>query len=135
MEILGIDVGGSGIKGASVNTETGQLTAKRIRIKTPKEAEPQPVADVVAQIAQAFEWKGRIGIEQKITKATKRRWDMQRSLHAKEFTWASAVAPASPSSSVSNISVHQRRWRFHLTRLALANSSERAPPDRLGALS
>lgn len=62
MEILGIDVGGSGIKGAPVNTETGQLTADRIRIKTPKEAEPQPVADVVAQIAQAFEWKGRIGI-------------------------------------------------------------------------
>ena len=62
MEILGIDVGGSGIKGAPVNTETGQLTADRIRIKTPKNAEPQPVADVVAQIAQAFEWKGRIGI-------------------------------------------------------------------------
>ena len=62
MEILGIDVGGSGIKGAPVNTETGQLTADRIRIKTPKNAEPQPVADVVAQIAQAFEWEGRIGI-------------------------------------------------------------------------
>ena len=62
MEILGIDVGGSGIKGAPVNTETGQLTADRIRIKTPKQAEPRPVADVVAQIAQAFEWKGPIGI-------------------------------------------------------------------------
>jgi len=62
MEILGIDVGGSGIKGAPVNTQTGQLTADRIRIKTPQKAEPQPVANVVAQIAQAFDWKGRIGI-------------------------------------------------------------------------
>jgi polyphosphate glucokinase len=62
MEILGIDVGGSGIKGAPVNLESGQLTADRLRIKTPKKAEPQPVADVVAQIAQAFEWNGPIGI-------------------------------------------------------------------------
>jgi polyphosphate glucokinase len=62
MEILGIDVGGSGIKGAPVNIETGQLTADRIRIKTPQKAEPQPVANVVAQIAQSFEWEGRIGI-------------------------------------------------------------------------
>ena len=62
MEILGIDIGGSGIKGAPVNIETGQLTADRIRIKTPKKAEPRPVADVVAHIAQSFEWKGPIGI-------------------------------------------------------------------------
>jgi polyphosphate glucokinase len=62
MEILGIDVGGSGIKGAPVNIETGQLTADRLRIKTPKWAEPKPVAEVVAQIAQSFAWKGRIGI-------------------------------------------------------------------------
>jgi polyphosphate glucokinase len=62
MDILGIDVGGSGIKGAPVDTKTGQLRAERIRIKTPKEAEPEPVADVVAQIVQAFEWKGPIGV-------------------------------------------------------------------------
>jgi polyphosphate glucokinase len=62
MEILGIDIGGSGIKGAPVNIETGQLTADRIRIKTPINAEPQPVADVVSQVAQAFDWEGPIGI-------------------------------------------------------------------------
>lgn len=62
MHILGIDVGGSGIKGAPVNTTTGQLLAERIRIKTPKDAEPEPVAEVVAQVAQAFHWKGPIGI-------------------------------------------------------------------------
>lgn len=62
MEILGIDVGGSGIKGAPVNIETGKLVAERRRIKTPENAEPEPVAEVVAQIAQSFDWKGPIGI-------------------------------------------------------------------------
>ena len=62
MHILGIDVGGSGIKGAPVDTETGQLLGERVRIKTPENAEPQPVAEVVNQVAQAFEWKGPIGI-------------------------------------------------------------------------
>ncbi len=62
MQVLGIDVGGSGIKGAPVNTETGELLAERIRIKTPKDAEPQPVADVVAEIARSFQWNGAIGI-------------------------------------------------------------------------
>ncbi len=62
MHILGIDVGGSGIKGAPVDTKTGQLIAERIRIKTPEKAEPEPVAQVVAQIAHSFEWKGPIGI-------------------------------------------------------------------------
>ena len=62
MKVLGIDVGGSGIKGAPVDTKTGKLLAERIRIKTPKKAEPQPVADVVAEIAKSFDWKGPIGI-------------------------------------------------------------------------
>jgi len=62
MHILGIDIGGSGIKGAPVDTETGQLLADRIRIKTPPKGEPEPVADVVNQIAQSFNWKGPIGI-------------------------------------------------------------------------
>ncbi|MFN8381803.1 MAG: ROK family protein [Anaerolineales bacterium] len=62
MNILGIDVGGSGIKGAPVDTETGQLLAERIRIKTPKNGEPEPIAEVVKQIAQSFNWSGSIGI-------------------------------------------------------------------------
>ncbi len=62
MEALGIDIGGSGIKGASVDIKTGKLLAERVRIKTPKGAEPEPVAEVVAQIAQSFNWKGSIGI-------------------------------------------------------------------------
>ncbi len=62
MHILGIDVGGSGIKGAPVDTESGQLLAERIRIKTPKKGEPEPIAEVVNQIARSFNWTGPIGI-------------------------------------------------------------------------
>jgi polyphosphate glucokinase len=62
MVVLGIDVGGSGIKGAPVDTKTGELRAERIRIKTPANAEPQPVADTAAQIVQAFHWEGPIGV-------------------------------------------------------------------------
>jgi polyphosphate glucokinase len=62
VEILGIDVGGSGIKGAPINTETGELLAPRQRIATPELAKPEPVAEVVGQIAQAFQWRGPIGV-------------------------------------------------------------------------
>ena len=62
MNILGIDVGGSGIKGAPVEISTGELLAERYRIKTPDGAEPEPVAETVAKIANYFDWKGPIGI-------------------------------------------------------------------------
>ena len=62
MKALGIDVCGSGIKGAPVDVKTGKLLGERLRIKTPKKAEPQPIAEVVAEIARAFDWKGPIGI-------------------------------------------------------------------------
>lgn len=62
MKVLGIDVGGSGIKGAPVDTETGEMLAERLRIKTPVKAEPKPVAEVVAKIARSFQWSGPIGI-------------------------------------------------------------------------
>jgi len=62
MNILGIDVGGSGIKGAPVDISTGELLEERYRIKTPKGAKPEPVAETVAKIANYFDWKGPIGI-------------------------------------------------------------------------
>jgi polyphosphate glucokinase len=61
MEILGIDIGGSGIKGAPVNIETGQLVRPRMRIPTPQPAKPEPMADIVGEIARHFEWQGPIG--------------------------------------------------------------------------
>jgi polyphosphate glucokinase len=51
---LGIDVGGSGIKGAPVDLETGELMAERLRIETPQPATPQAVAEVVGEVAQHF---------------------------------------------------------------------------------
>lgn len=62
MKILGIDVGGSGIKGAPVDTSSGELLADRYRIKTPKGAKPEEVAETVAKIASYFNWKDSIGI-------------------------------------------------------------------------
>lgn len=52
--VLGIDIGGSGIKGAPVDLTTGELTADRLRIPTPKKATPSACADVVAKIVKHF---------------------------------------------------------------------------------
>ena len=59
--VLGIDIGGSGVKGAPVDTTTGQLTAERIRIDTPQPATPKAVAKVFADVAGHFAWSGPIG--------------------------------------------------------------------------
>jgi polyphosphate glucokinase len=61
MKVLGIDVGGSGIKGAPVDTKNGKMLAPRFRIPTPAGANPKPVAKVVADIAKNFKWRGPIG--------------------------------------------------------------------------
>ncbi|WP_338747935.1 polyphosphate--glucose phosphotransferase [Janibacter alittae] len=51
---LGIDIGGSGIKGAPVDLDKGRFAEDRLRIATPEEATPDAVCDVVEQIAQHF---------------------------------------------------------------------------------
>ncbi|WP_445384360.1 polyphosphate--glucose phosphotransferase [Robiginitalea sp. IMCC44478] len=61
MEVLGIDVGGSGIKGALVHMETGEMLTERFRIPTPKSRKPEEMADVVAQIVKHFDYKGPVG--------------------------------------------------------------------------
>jgi polyphosphate glucokinase len=61
MRILGVDIGGSGIKGAPVDTKAGQMLTDRYRIPTPEGARPEDVADVVRQIAENFDWHGPIG--------------------------------------------------------------------------
>jgi polyphosphate glucokinase len=62
MEVLGIDIGGSGIKGAPVDPDSGTLLAPRYRIPTPTPAKPSPVAKKVAKIAKHFSWQGPLGI-------------------------------------------------------------------------
>lgn len=61
MEILGIDIGGTGIKGAPVDTITGVLLSDRYRLRTPKGAKPGPVAEVVKSVASQFNWHATIG--------------------------------------------------------------------------
>ena len=61
MHVLGIDIGGSGIKGAIVDTNTGQLLTERHRIPTPKPSTPEAVAEVVKEMVDHFEWKDKVG--------------------------------------------------------------------------
>ena len=61
MQILGVDIGGSGIKGAIVNTETGELVTERHRIETPQPATPEAVSAVLAKLVAHFNWDGPIG--------------------------------------------------------------------------
>jgi polyphosphate glucokinase len=61
MHALGIDIGGTGIKGAVVDTETGQLVTDRERIKTPHPATPDAVTAVVAELVSSFSWTGPVG--------------------------------------------------------------------------
>lgn len=60
--ILGIDVGGTGIKGAPVNIETGELTGERFRVHTPQPATPTAVTASIAEVARNFKWQGSIGM-------------------------------------------------------------------------
>lgn len=61
MNMLGIDIGGSGIKGAIVDANSGEFASERLRIDTPQPAKPAPVAEVVAEIAAQFNWSAAIG--------------------------------------------------------------------------
>lgn len=52
--VLGIDIGGSGIKGAPVDLTTGEFAHKRLRIETPQPSTPKNVAAVVEEIVDHF---------------------------------------------------------------------------------
>ena len=59
--VLGIDIGGSGIKGAPVDVERGVLVAERLQVPTPQPAEPQAVARLIGDFTSHFNWSGPIG--------------------------------------------------------------------------
>jgi polyphosphate glucokinase len=61
-KILGIDFGGSGIKGAPVNTKSGETLSKRYRIPTPVPATPDNVIETIKAIAGNFRWEGPVGL-------------------------------------------------------------------------
>ncbi len=59
--VLGVDIGGSGIKGALVNTLTGELASERFRLETPQPANPQNVTETFKKVVEHFDYKGPIG--------------------------------------------------------------------------
>jgi len=59
--ILGVDIGASGIKGAVVDVETGQLLNDRIRLETPEPSTPGAVAATFAELVRQHNWKGLVG--------------------------------------------------------------------------
>ena len=61
MHALGIDIGGTGMKAAPVDLETGKFAADRVKIATPRPAVPDAVAEVVQKLVEAFSWSGPIG--------------------------------------------------------------------------
>ena len=58
---LGVDVGGTGIKGGIVDLETGALVTKRFKLATPSPATPEAVASTVADIVEMADWDGPVG--------------------------------------------------------------------------
>ncbi len=58
---FGVDIGGSGIKGAVVDLRTGELATPRQRIPTPSPSTPLAVAEVVAELVEAQQWPGAVG--------------------------------------------------------------------------
>ncbi|MEO0796567.1 MAG: ROK family protein [Verrucomicrobiota bacterium] len=61
MELLGIDIGGSGIKASVVDTATGEWVSERHRIETPQPAKYEAIMETLSQIADHFQWKGPVG--------------------------------------------------------------------------
>ncbi|MFG3037087.1 polyphosphate--glucose phosphotransferase [Streptomyces sp. NPDC048330] len=62
MNVFGVDIGGSGIKGAPVDLERGTLTDERHKVLTPQPATPDGVAGCVAEVVAHFGWTGPVGV-------------------------------------------------------------------------
>ncbi|MFC4374621.1 polyphosphate--glucose phosphotransferase [Nocardia halotolerans] len=59
---FGIDIGGSGVKGATVDLATGQLTHDRLKVATPQPSTPAAVAAAVAELVATAQWDGPVGL-------------------------------------------------------------------------
>jgi len=60
--VMGVDIGGTGIKGAPVDVDSGELEGERFRILTPKPSTPKAVGDVVAEVVDHHDWHGPVGV-------------------------------------------------------------------------
>ncbi|MYX35423.1 MULTISPECIES: ROK family protein [unclassified Streptomyces] len=61
MSVFGVDIGGSGIKGAPVDLGRGELAEERFKVLTPHPATPDAVAECVKQVVDYFGWTGPVG--------------------------------------------------------------------------
>ena len=61
-KVLGIDIGGSGIKGALVDVEKGEMATERFRLETPIPRTPANVLPIVQQVVKYFDYSGPIGV-------------------------------------------------------------------------
>ena len=62
MQVLGIDIGGTGIKAAPVDLTTGTLAGERVKVPTPRPAVPDVIAGVLRGLVKGFDWTGPAGI-------------------------------------------------------------------------
>lgn len=61
MEILGVDIGGSGLKGAVVDVLSGDLRSERLRLETPKPSTPERMAETFSELTRRLQWSGPVG--------------------------------------------------------------------------
>ena len=62
MDVLGIDIGGSGVKAAIVDTKSGRLISEKIRFKTPEPPSPKNIfTGIEENFLSEFKWKGKVG--------------------------------------------------------------------------
>ncbi|WP_034088684.1 polyphosphate--glucose phosphotransferase [Streptacidiphilus albus] len=62
MNVFGVDIGGSGIKGAPADLDQGRLAEERFKVLTPSPAEPEAVVASVKEVVGHFGWKGPVGL-------------------------------------------------------------------------
>ena len=62
MQSFGVDIGGSGIKGCTVDLGEGRLLGERIRVDTPQPSTPEAVYAVVTDLVGRFGWTGEVGV-------------------------------------------------------------------------
>ncbi|GAA1598331.1 polyphosphate--glucose phosphotransferase [Streptomyces globosus] len=62
MQLFGVDIGGTGIKGAPVDLDRGDLAQERHKVLTPQPATPDGVAGCVVEVVRHFDWDGPVGV-------------------------------------------------------------------------
>ncbi|MEZ0068928.1 polyphosphate glucokinase [Streptacidiphilus sp. MAP12-20] len=62
VNVFGVDIGGSGIKGAPADLDRGELASERFKVLTPQPSEPKAVVETVREVVTHFDWSGPVGL-------------------------------------------------------------------------